>query len=370
MGLFDKVEHKIESVVNGVFARAFKAEVQPVEIASAIRRAMDDRSAVVGHGRTLVPNVFTIELASEDHSRLLEYSDVLSTELVASAQEHADTQGYSPAGPIAVRFLEADDLDTGVFRVLPTSARDPHAIRPTQVRRRNEMLPPQATAPADGMIGLAGSAAAAATAATAGTAAAGRAPGGPLHRPAGPAAEPAAPHGYRDTRREPADAQERAAREAQRARDLAAWGPDSGDLNPRRSHDEAADDPWAGVERHDPPPTAAAAVLPPPSAAPRRATQRPWLELGHDSYPLLSALTIIGRDDAADITLADTGISRRHCEIRVTHDGPHLVVSIRDLGSTNGTFVDGQRITAATRIEDGSRITVGRSTLTVRLGSR
>ena len=50
MGLFDRVEQRLERAVNGAFARAFKSEVQPVEIASAIRRAMDDRAAVLGPG--------------------------------------------------------------------------------------------------------------------------------------------------------------------------------------------------------------------------------------------------------------------------------------------------------------------------------
>ena len=56
MGLFDRVERKLDRVINGAFARAFKAEVQPVEIAAAMRRAMDERAAVVGKGRTMVPN--------------------------------------------------------------------------------------------------------------------------------------------------------------------------------------------------------------------------------------------------------------------------------------------------------------------------
>ena len=67
MGLFDRVERRLERAVNGAFARAFKAEVQPVEIASAMRRAMDDRAAVVGHGRTIVPNLFTVELGPTDY---------------------------------------------------------------------------------------------------------------------------------------------------------------------------------------------------------------------------------------------------------------------------------------------------------------
>ncbi|MDO5630150.1 MAG: DUF3662 domain-containing protein, partial [Mobilicoccus sp.] len=125
MGLFDRVEQTLERVVNGAFARAFKAEVQPVEISSAIRRAMDDRAAVVSQGRTIVPNVFTVELAPSDHDRLRDYDDFLRTEFIASAQEHAESQGYIASGPIVVQFVEKDDLDTGVFRVLPTSASRP-----------------------------------------------------------------------------------------------------------------------------------------------------------------------------------------------------------------------------------------------------
>ena len=72
MGLFDKLESKLEQGVNGAFARAFKSEVQPVEIASGIRRAMDDRAASVGKGkRPIVPNLFTIELSPTDYLSLI-----------------------------------------------------------------------------------------------------------------------------------------------------------------------------------------------------------------------------------------------------------------------------------------------------------
>ena len=86
MGLFDKVERGLERAVNGAFAKAFKAEVQPVELASAIRRAMDDRAAVMGHGRTMVPNLYTIELSPTDFERLSTYEEALAEELVAAAQ--------------------------------------------------------------------------------------------------------------------------------------------------------------------------------------------------------------------------------------------------------------------------------------------
>lgn len=374
MGLFDRVEQRLERVVNGAFARAFKAEVQPVEIASAMRRAMDDRAAVVGRGRTVVPNAFCIELAPTDYQRLSSYEDVLHTELIASVEEHAESQGYTPGGPLFVEFVDSDDLDTGVFRVLPTSARDPRGTPRRSAGAhlpRNEMLLPQASSPAQGEVGLAGSAAAAAAAAVAGTAAAARAGGVPVGHPHDdPEADGRAGHAGRGSEDERAslagDASlERGGRDAQRARDLAAWGDDDDD--PRAGYDEAADDPWFGQTPHRPEaPTSRNEQVPP---APTPVGRRPWLELNHDSYPLLSAITVIGRDPSADITLDDTGVSRRHCEIRVTHDGPHLLASIRDLGSTNGTYLNGERLTTA-RLAEGDRITIGRTSLLVRLGER
>jgi pSer/pThr/pTyr-binding forkhead associated (FHA) protein len=109
---------------------------------------------------------------------------------------------------------------------------------------------------------------------------------------------------------------------------------------------------------------------PGPSAHPRsHPAQRPWLDVDGDHYPLLAAITILGRDNTADIILDDPGISRQHTEIRVTSDGPHLVTNIRDLGSTNGTFVNGERITSQ-RLADGDRVNVGRTVLIFRAERR
>ena len=49
----------------------------------------------------------------------------------------------------------------------------------------------------------------------------------------------------------------------------------------------------------------------------------------------------------------------------MTTDGPHLVTSIRDLNSTNGTFVNGERISSQ-RLQDGDRLTIGRTSATFR----
>ena len=64
MGVLQRFERRIEGLVNRAFARAFKAEVQPVEIASALQRECDDRTAIVARGRTMVPNAFTVDLGA------------------------------------------------------------------------------------------------------------------------------------------------------------------------------------------------------------------------------------------------------------------------------------------------------------------
>jgi hypothetical protein len=70
---------------------------------------------------------------------------------------------------------------------------------------------------------------------------------------------------------------------------------------------------------------------------------------------------VIGRGADADLRLMDTGVSRRHAEIEVDQDG----VTIVDLGSTNGTSVNGQRVSRA-RLADGDRIGLGASVLVYR----
>ena len=83
--------------------------------------------------------------------------------------------------------------------------------------------------------------------------------------------------------------------------------------------------------------------------------------------PILGAINVIGRDEVNRRDFDDPGISRRHSEIRVTTDGPHLTATVRDLGSTNGTFVNGERVSNH-RLEDGDRVTFGRTTVVYHAG--
>jgi hypothetical protein len=104
-------------MVEGAFARAFRSELQPVEVASAVQREMDDRAAIVAKGRTLVPNDFVVELADSDYERLDVYAESLGVELANLARDYAKEQGYSFVGPVRMRFEGVPDMTTGTFRI-------------------------------------------------------------------------------------------------------------------------------------------------------------------------------------------------------------------------------------------------------------
>lgn len=117
MGVLQRFERRIGGVVEGIFARAFKSEVQPVEVAAALQRELDDQAAVVGRDRTLVPNQFVVELGHHDYDRLAPYEKPLTDELAAMVREHAVDQRYSFVGPVQVKLLLVPALETGLFRI-------------------------------------------------------------------------------------------------------------------------------------------------------------------------------------------------------------------------------------------------------------
>lgn len=84
----------------------------------------------------------------------------------------------------------------------------------------------------------------------------------------------------------------------------------------------------------------------------------PLLDIDGTRYYLTGTATVIGRGEEADIVVDDTGISRRHVRLEVTPYGTILT----DLGSTNGTYIEDQRVSEATLL-DGNAITIGRTTM-------
>lgn len=121
MGVLQRFERRLQGLVDGTFAKVFKADVQPVEIGAALQRECDDHAAIMARGRTLVPNDFVVELGPADHERLAPLADALREELIELVTDHAREQRYAFLGPVHVSFERADDLETGVFRVQSSS---------------------------------------------------------------------------------------------------------------------------------------------------------------------------------------------------------------------------------------------------------
>ncbi|MEV0526908.1 DUF3662 and FHA domain-containing protein [Streptomyces sp. NPDC050439] len=117
MGVMKKFEQRLEGLVNGTFAKVFKSEVQPVEIAGALQRECDNNATIWNRDRTVVPNDFIVELSAPDFERLSPYSGQLGDELSGMVREYAKQQRYSFMGPIKVHLEKAEDLDTGLYRV-------------------------------------------------------------------------------------------------------------------------------------------------------------------------------------------------------------------------------------------------------------
>lgn len=236
MGLLDNLEKRLDRIVNGSFSKAFKSEVQPVELGAALQQEIDTRADNVA-GQMVAPNLFVIELSSPDHARLSPYFGTLISELTQLANNYVSEQRYRILHRIDISFGLDSTFETGVFRIRSTSAEPSGA--------------PSAAVPNQSVV--------------------------------------------------------------------------------------ESQIPVASMSAADTP----------------RLT-----DISGNEYRITKSVTNIGRGTDADIQIADNGASRLHCAIVLGSQ-----VLVRDLGSTNGTTVDGRRITEAV-LHDGSIIKIGNTTLT------
>jgi FHA domain-containing protein len=104
MGL-QSFEHSVERMVDGVFARAFRSQIKPIELGRRLIREMDDHRSVDVRGRTVVPNAFTFYLSQKDLDGFADVHDALIRELAEAAVEYAADEGYGLMGPVTVELV-------------------------------------------------------------------------------------------------------------------------------------------------------------------------------------------------------------------------------------------------------------------------
>ena len=153
MNVLRAIEQKIEGLFEGLFGRAFRTNVQPVELARKLVKEMDDHRTV-SVSRIYVPHEFTVYLSSPDREQFASYETALTTELRDYLTEHARREGYVLLTPPAVLIETDDDLAVGEFGIAtrmvqrertdgeaePAAKAEPGA---TMVYRPRTPLPPE-----------------------------------------------------------------------------------------------------------------------------------------------------------------------------------------------------------------------------------
>jgi hypothetical protein len=116
MTVLRSIEQKLESLFEGLFGRAFRAHVQPVELARKLQKEMDDHK-VVSVSRVYVPNEYTVFLSPGDRDQFQSYEKALAEELQLYLAEHARREDYALLAHPEVTLETDDDLDVGEFGI-------------------------------------------------------------------------------------------------------------------------------------------------------------------------------------------------------------------------------------------------------------
>ncbi len=136
------IERKIEALFEGIFGRAFRTNVQPVELARKLAKEMDDHRTV-SVSRVYVPNEYTVYLSPADRDQFESYEDNLRSELQEYLSEHARREDYALLSSTRVLMESDADLDVGEFGI---------ATRMVHPGKRGEGAPAEELEPGATMI--------------------------------------------------------------------------------------------------------------------------------------------------------------------------------------------------------------------------
>ena len=117
MGFIENFERRLETFVNGAFSKAFKSQLQPVEISAAIKAKMDVSAAVIGKDRILAPNEFRVSLSQTDLLRLNSLGENLVSEISKQVASHVKKQRYQLTDELAISLSPSSSLAIGQISV-------------------------------------------------------------------------------------------------------------------------------------------------------------------------------------------------------------------------------------------------------------
>ena len=143
MSVLRSIEQKIEGLFEGVFGRAFRTHVQPVELARKLAKEMDEHRTI-SVSRVYVPNEYSVYLSEADRAQFASYEGSLIGELQDYLVEHARRESYALLTPPKVVMHSDADLSVGEFGIA-TRIVQPDGRRPPARDEPAEQLEPGAT---------------------------------------------------------------------------------------------------------------------------------------------------------------------------------------------------------------------------------
>ena len=123
MGFVENFERRLERFVNGAFSKAFKSQLQPVEISAAIKAKMDVSAAVIGKDRILAPNEFRVSLSQPDLLRLNSLGDNLVDEITKQVNAHVKKQRYQLTDVLNISLSSSSTLAIGQIQVAASGSK-------------------------------------------------------------------------------------------------------------------------------------------------------------------------------------------------------------------------------------------------------
>lgn len=395
MGFLSKFEGRMEDTLEGAADKMFDAPISPVQIAKKAEKKMR-REKMVGAGKQYAPTLYTILVNPDDDRRLFGYYPTLAGETETYLAAKAADEGLVMDGQPLVRFIVDEDLKHGKFDVIAEAVAAPiiAQLRAEEMQR----------------YGIAPSSSAAPYGAPPGYGAAPSAPvqpygyGQPSPAPEYGAAAPAygdIDAGFDDFGSPSAapgapDAHEFPSSDADNRKPPLPYVPED-EIDYSLDYGEYTFDSQDFDDYHENGPAQGSPVSPAPSAGavgaaagyagmaggaagtpnvgratdtvvfaagsqaanpvPDQAAVRARLidTTNNRTYNLATARLLLGRESKNDIVVNDINASRTHAELRLEPQG---VWTITDLGSTNGTLVNGGEI-ATHPLREGDRITIG-----------
>ena len=384
MGFFSKVEGKMEDTFEGAADKMFDAPISPVQIAKKAEKQMR-REKMVGAGKQYAPTLYTVLVNPDDDRRLFGYYPTLAGETETYLAAKASEQGLTMDGQPLVRFIVDEGLKHGKFDVIAEAV-----AAPIISQLRNEEMERYGLGGANGGYG----AAAAYPAQQFGRAGAAMPDQrfnqydqydqygqydqydqygnqGYQQMPAGNGWEA---QGYQAPAQEPWD-QPAAAPDYAAAQQAAAGAVDQFNAYAAGAAPAAAAAGYAAGQMASaaPRPQAMPQQAAPQQAAntvmfagagvpgqqpaqPQQASRARLIDTAANrAIDLASARVTLGRESRNDITIPDINVSRTHAEISLSPQGAWVIT---DLGSTNGTYVNGRAV-ASQPLNEGDHIAMG-----------